>query len=535
AAAGSVTSSRTDPARRGDLLDRRGRVVATSSIGYRLFVDPQEVEDLATIAVDLAHLLGTGPVEIDRRIQERRDRRYVVVAPLLADWQVEAVRRASLRGVGLEPRLVRHYPNDELGAGVIGKVGHEHTGQGGFEHLFDDALEGADGRLTYLRDARRQALWIDAVGYEPAKDGGDVWLSMDLVIQEIAERRLGEALGEYRAAGGRLTVVDCRTGELLAMCDLLNPSPRFEPIEDAGRDVHPALGRNRCATDPYEPGSTFKPFVWSVAVELGRATPEEVIDCPENAPWRTPYGRRIRDSHYAGPVPYEEVLVRSLNTGMAMVAERMSHAEMQGVLDRFGFGRRTSSGLPGESAGIVTTPADWSSYTQSSLSFGHEIAVTTLQMARAFCAFARDGTVPLLRTTAVQSETDEQPFIQRAIEADTARRTREALRRVITDGTGRRARSSRYTLFGKSGTPQLARREGGGYHEDRYVPTFIAGAPFEDPQIVVLCVIDDPDRSVGHWGGTVAGPVVRDVIDEVLSYLGVEPDETGDVTTADQG
>jgi cell division protein FtsI (penicillin-binding protein 3) len=528
-AVGTAMSTRIDLARRGDLLDRRGRVIATSTIGHRLFLDPQEVDDPRTIAVELAQLIDVDPIETDRRIQQRIESRYVVVEHLLEDWQAEAVRQAELPGVGLEPRLVRHYPHDAVGAAVVGLVGFEHAGLAGFEHFFEQKLEPTHGSVSYLRDARRRALWIDPQGFEPAQSGVEVQLSIDLVVQQIAERRLAECVKKHRAAGGRVVVLDCKTGEVLAMADVLSEVRRKGiKIDDPGRKLDIRLARNRCVTDPYEPGSTFKPFVWAQAIELGLATIDEVLPCPTSAqpPYRTHYGRRIRDSHYYGPLTFQRVLVKSVNSGMVMVAHRMTHRQMQQLIWRLGFGRFTDSGLLGESRGIITAPGDWSEYTQSSLSFGHEIAVTPLQMARAFSALARDGTIPALRTTAVTGQRPDYPLVQQVYSHETVQVTRAALRGVMTEGTGRRASSQSYRMFGKSGTPQMPRADGKGYHEDRYVPSFIAAAPLDDPHVVVLCVIEDPDKKVAHYGGDVAGPVVQDVIDGTLGYLGVPSDLT---------
>ncbi|UCD76067.1 MAG: penicillin-binding protein 2, partial [Phycisphaerales bacterium] len=430
-------------------------------------------------------------------------------------------------GVGLTPKLLRHYPQGALAAALVGLVGFEHTGLAGMEHQYDAQLEPEHGRLRYLRDARRKTLWIEPSDYTPGHNGSNVRLSIDLVIQDIAERRLREAVTAQNAGGGRIMVIDPRSGEVLALSDILYTRPGWdEQTDDPFREQDPALGRNRCATDPYEPGSTFKPFVWSVATELGKATLDEVLPTPAHTGHRTSTGRLIREAYFYGPSSWRKVLIKSINAGMAIVAERMTEAQMQDVITRFGFGHRTHCGLPGETMGIVTSPKDWTTYTQCSVAMGHEIAVTPVQMVRAFSAFARDGTLPTLRITALSR--DEAPYqvVQRAISPATARTTREVLREVMIEGTGRKAQSELYELFGKSGTAQLPKKNGGGYHEDRYVSSFIAGAPLRDPQIVVLCVIDDPDKSKGyHGGGTIAGPVVRDVIDAALTYLGVPPEK----------
>lgn len=541
-AVGSSLSSRVELTRRGDLLDRCGRVIATSTVGFRLFVDPGLVEDVETLAFNLANLIDVEPADVERKIASRANSRYVVIDQHLEAWQVEALRRGNLRGVGIEPRLVRHYPHVDLAAGVVGKVGFEHTGQGGFELIFNRDMTASLGKLTFLRDVRRQALWIDPDDYEPGRDGESVRLSIDLVIQEFAEKRLRRAMEEFNAAGGRIIVADPLSGDVLAMADFLNPARADDPelTNDPLRKIHPALGRNRCVTDPYEPGSTFKPFVWAVATEMKKSQLDEILPTPyaEEGGWRTPYGRWIRDTHFYGPVSWRTVLVKSMNTGMAMIAERMSHRDMQSAIRRFGFGRKTSCGLPGESAGIMTSPRKWKTYTQSSVSMGHEIAVTPVQMVRAFSAFCRDGSLMNLRLTiddsrlssaaksAIADQSSNRSSSMPVISSEIVAITRDAMRSVMEEGTGRAAQSSKYTLFGKSGTAQLPRRDRKGYHQDRYVSSFIAAAPYHHPQIIVLCVLDDPDRRRGHFGGAIAGPVVRDVIDESLNYLGVPADKT---------
>lgn len=527
AAAGSPFSTRVEPARRGDLLDRRGRIIATTTLGHRAFIDPAMVDDVATIGVDLQELVGLDAVEIDRRMGPRLHSRFVPVSDILEPWQVERIRRSGLDGVGLEPRLVRHYPQESTAAQLIGAVGFEHTGLGGAEHLLDVDLTGSTGRMDYLRDVRRRPLWIDPDTFKPHDDGEDRRLTIDMVIQRHVEQRLEAEIKARNAAGGRVVVVDPVTGELLALADIVNHerTPREGDPEPEEAASNPRLARNRCGTDPYEPGSTFKPFIWAFATEHGVVTPDEVLPTPDALPHRTESGRRIRDVHYYGASSWEKVLIKSMNSGMAIVAERLEPAAMQSCIRQFGFGTRTHCGLPGETVGLVTSDSKWTSYTQVSVAMGHEIGVTPLQMVRAFSVFASDGNLPALQLLANDDSALAPSIRHRIIEPSTAWLTRQTMRKVMTDGTGRKCQSDWYQLFGKSGTAQLPKAAGGGYHEDRYVSSFIAGAPLETPRLVVLCVIEDPDRRIGpYYGGLVAGPVVRDVIDHALAYLGTPPD-----------
>jgi cell division protein FtsI (penicillin-binding protein 3) len=254
---------------------------------------------------------------------------------------------------------------------------------------------------------------------------------------------------------------------------------------------------------------------------------------PVGSPVVTPFGRVI---HNAAGDPYrsyswKDVLVQSVNTGMVTVGLRMSHAQMQEMVRDFGFGTKVAIGIPGESAGIITPPSRWSGYTQSSVAFGHEIAVTPIQMVRAFSAFARaDGTMVAPRLVLPRGTTasdDWLPGSKRVIDTKVLLEAKDAMSSVVeqNNGTGRKAQSDKYRMYGKTGTAELSIPGVKGYDRSRYTASFIAAAPLENSRLVVLCVIDDPDKKKGHFGGTLAAPVVRDVVTETLEYLGVPYDQ----------
>jgi len=518
----SVNSTSRQLAIRGRLLDRQGRILAASRIGFKLFVDPSILSDIESLSFKLSEITEVPPAEIEQKLRSKPNSRYVVLQQLLTEEQVDAVIELDIRGVGLEERLVREYPHGDVGGALIGLVGTEHTGLAGFENKYNTKLTGESGKFIRARDTKRKTVWISPADFKLKCDGDDVQLSIDVVIQDIASTRLLEEVTRCNAGGGRIVVADPATGEILAMADMLNPREGWsQQPKDPNRTLDVRLGRNRCVTDPYEPGSTFKPFIWSVATQLKKATIDEVLPTPSNGPYRTSFGRPIRDAYYYGPSTWKKVLIKSMNSGMAIVSQRMTHTELQEAVHRFGFGQPTHIGLGGETRGIVTSPSNWSDYTQTSVSMGHEISVTPLQMVQGFCAFARDGTVPQLQLKLATNE--DVMFVREALTPDIAALTRQIMGKVMTEGTGRKAQSERYSLFGKSGTAQLPRVDGKGYFEDRYIASFIAGAPIDDPKLIVLCVIDDPDKSIAHYGGTVAGPVVRDVMEQSLQYLQVPP------------
>ena len=557
AAAGRRTSTHREFARRGEVLDQRGRPLAMSLVGYKLYCDPAfiyengwekakkaskkdpnalaECDPLRDAAIALAPVLRQSPQAIHEMLKANAERRYVVIAKDVDEAQVDALRQMDLEGVGLETKLVRDYPSGGLAGQLVGKVGTEHVGQAGIEFAFNKELAPVDGHVKALRDAFGRTLWINRDDYVPGDAGQDVRLSIDLAIQESAERHLDKMVKDMNAGGGRVIVMDAGNGDILAMADILQERPGWhEATRDPARKVHPALGRNRNVTDPYEPGSTMKSFVWARATQLGLAKPTDVIQMPVGSPLVTSFGRVI---HNATGDPYKsyvwkDVLVHSVNTGMVTVGLRMTHAQMQDMVHDFGFGTKVSIGIPGESAGLVTPAARWTDYTQSSVAFGHEIAVTPIQMVRAFSAFARqDGTMVNPRMVLPRGSTASESWVpgsKQVVTSEVLVEAKDALKGVLEDGTARRAQSSNYRIFGKTGTAELSIPGERGYDRGRYTASFLAAAPLDNPRLVVICVIDDPDRRKGHFGGDIAAPVVRDVVDDALQYLGVPYDQTDD-------
>lgn len=625
-------SHREVTAMRGDLVDHRGRLLATTRLGYRAFVDPMELPDppdeaivalseAAGVSVDalgerivkfaavnaakvsgipepraqtdaevraellqsvLSRLgLSADDVEQPESLENgpvagsvmgpsepvRGLIRYVRVSDILTDEQVAKVRSARIPGVHLERRAVREYPGGDLVASIIGKVGADETGLMGSEKRLEPLLQGKDGRVGYVRDSYGRPLWIEVGQVRPAERGRDIRLSIDLELQRMAEEELQRGVEDANACGGRLVMIDPGTGEVLAMVDIVREVPglvefawqpadakqwsppggrgRYRTLpEDKGRKIHPALGRNRCVEDAYEPGSTFKPFVWSTITELGLARIDEVFNT-ENGRWNPYPGRHIEDVVKRPTMTWAEVLVNSSNIGMIKGAQRLSFAQLRDAVDRFGFGHRTNLGLPGESGGIVTTMKNWSKYSQTSVAFGHEVAVTPVQMVHGYTAFARSGenagTIIPLHLFADEESRPDGASVKRVLPASTAILTRQTMAHVVENLDTRLAHARdaeggwRYSMFGKSGTAEIPlgkapagfRRPRGssGYYDNQYNSSFIAGAPLEAPRLLVIVVIDDPgpERIArrAHYGSSVAGPVVRRVMERALTYLGV--------------
>lgn len=502
-------------ARRGTITDRRGRPLAVTRYGYKLFVDPGIIDDFSEFAAHLAHALDANPAEIDQQIGMNAERRYVVINKLLSEPQAQAVRELELRGAALDPRPVRHYAAGDLAGQVVGFVGAEHRGMDGIEFACDQRLRGDSGRLRYLRDARRRVLWVDENDYTPPTHGSEVRLSIDLVVQQIAQQELLTTVEKYSPKTAEVVVLHARSGQVLAMVNW----PYYNP-NDRG-NAPPAVRRNRCVTDPYEPGSIFKPFVHSAVTAAAVAHPDDRVDTTTSGAWRTDFGRILHDASAHGTLTWDMVLIKSSNIGMGKMGLKLGARRMHEAVRRFGFGSSTGSGLPGESPGIVNPLRQWNLYSQTSVPMGQEIAVTPLQMARAFTAFANHGKIVQPSIHACDALT---PKYTAALNPDVADHTRQVLRRVITEGTGKKANSKLYRIFGKTGTAQVPSPDRRGYLPRTYTGSFICGAPLANPQIVVIVVVHQPDPDKGYYGGIVAAPVAMRIVERTLPYLGIPPD-----------
>ena len=519
---GTQQGTQTLLARRGTILDRHGRVLATTRVAERLFVDPMLIVDYASFSEKVGYKLGYDPVDIDMAMAKHPKSRYIVLDRRLSDDRLDSLKDMHIPGLATDPVLMRDYPQGTLAGQLLGFVGVDGKGLAGLEQVNDKRLSAEPGKVRYLRDASGRALWVQADGYQKQSDGQNLRLSIDAVIQSFAEQGLAEAVEHYHAESGQLVVMDPRTGELLAVANY----PLFDPATFS--KTGPEVRRNRVVTDVFEPGSIFKPIIWSSLTQLHAADSNEIIDTTTTGVYRTKKGRRLHDAHPHGRITWDQVLIYSSNIGMAIVAQRVEPKDLHDAMVRFGFGQPTGSGLPGEVGGVVHPLNKWTHYSVTSVPMGQEVSVTPLQMMRAFAAIANGGLMLTPRVYPV--EQGEVLQGKRVLEQDVADYTRSVLRRQVTEGGGRKADSKLYDLFGKTGTAQLPNLKQGGYYQDQYVSSFIAGAPADAPRLVVGCFIHKPDKSIGHYGGTVSGPTVMKVMEQSLMYLGVPPKTGSDLS-----
>ena len=513
----AASSEQTLRARRGAILDRLGRPLATTEPATLLFVDPQLIADHNTFSERVGYALGLDPVAIEITLSEApTGSRYVVLDRELDEETAKGAEALALPGLYTQTELVRRYPQGPLAGQLLGFVGRDGFGLEGIERTRQAALDGQPGSVGVLRDARRRPLWAQNDRYQPQTDGQTVRLTIDATIQQIAEEELAATVEQFGAESGQLLVMDPWTGDVLASASV----PVFDPSRFG--ESKPEDRRHRAVTDTYEPGSTFKPLVWAGLTQANAADLHEIIDCTEGGLWVTPYGRRLRDAHGLGELSWEGVLVESSNIGMAKVAERVSQARLREIVTGFGIGQPTGSGLPGEVGGLLHPLKDWTKYSQSSIPMGQEVATTPLQMVRAFSVFANGGR--LVTPRVIEDGATWTPPQRQVISPQVAELTRRVLRRVVTEGTGSKADSELYELWGKTGTAQIPDLVRGGYEENQFVSSFLAGVPTREPRLIIGCFVHRPDRAKGHYGGTVAAPAVRRVAERALVYLGVPTD-----------
>ena len=450
-----------------------------------------------------------------------------------------------VRGLATHPVLIRDYPQGHVAGQLVGFVGHEGKGLDGLERAFDPRLTPDPGQHAFVYDRGRRRLWLANKDYRLQADAAPVRLSIDLNLQAIAEDEVAAAVAEFGAKSGQGVVMDPFTGEILALANV----PLFDPDDFRKLKSDAAVAdaqRNRAATDIFEPGSIFKPLVWAAAVEAGLADPEELIDCTEEGHWKPERGPRLRDSDPHGVLSWADVLKFSSNIGMAKVAERMGKPMLHAVVESYGFGHPTDSGLPGEVGGILRSLNNWSWADLSRVPMGHGVSVTGIQIARAFSALANGGVLinPTIHYRDGVTARDalgpsglvdlHANITARVLSPRVARLTCEVLARAVSekDGTGRHARSDLYRIFGKTGTAQLPKEDGRGYEPGRYVSSFVAAAPLDQPRLVVAVIVHDPDKKKGYYGGTVSGPANKRILERSLQYLGVEPDLAADPAEA---
>jgi cell division protein FtsI/penicillin-binding protein 2 len=463
--------------------------------------------------------------------------------PILRAKETEKARVLyhALEGVGFARSLERVYPLGHLGGSVLG-FANRYEGVEGLERQLDNLLRGVPGSMYVTRDAARHTLLIQNQRYTAPDAGRDVWLTVNSVIQGIAEDELQKAVTEFRGQSGTAIVMDPHTGKILALANY----PFIDPSDFATAPAD--IRRNRAVTDPYEPGSIFKPFVLAWALDKKIVKPTDVFDCRAGY-YTDPTGRVVRDVEANGVATVTEILVRSSNIGMTQIGWKMGIPTLYEGITKFGFGQRTGVELPGDQKGLVAPLNKWTKGTLTSASFGYAVAATPLQLVRAFCTFANGG---YLVTPRILDSVEEYPGKtvrwsevagsapeQQIISAHTCDEMRDIMEGVYgPHGTAKTAASKIYRLYGKTGTAHIAGKARGdnaaGYGAHEYNASFLTGGPMTAPKVVCIVTIHKPDPSMGHFGGTVAAPAATAIVERTLLYEQVPGDKPAAPAAADR-
>lgn len=496
------------PATRGRILDRNGEAVAISTPVKSIWAIPEDVQASPAQVKSLATLLNVDPAELEKKFSDKT-RDFVYLKRQIPPEQAERIAELGLPGIYSQREYRRYYPGGDGMAHVIGFTGVGDEGQEGIELAFQSSLAGKAGSRRVIKD-RRGSIVEDLESIRAAQDGKDLTLSVDGKIQNIAFGALKSAVEFHKAKAGAIVVLDVRSGEVLALANM----PSYNP-NNRGKLTGAQL-RNRVMTDIFEPGSTLKPFTVALAVDEGRVRPDTMI---QTAPGKlTIANHTISDAHASGLLSVAQVIQKSSNVGAAKIALGLPKEDMWDLFKRVGFGAQPALGFPGEAQGKVRDWKTWRPIEQATMSYGHGISVSLIQLARAYSIFARDGELAPL--TLVRS--DMPVAGRRVISAETARAVREMLEMAVQPGgTAPRARVMGYRVAGKTGTAH--KLENGGYAAHKYISSFVGFAPVSDPRLVIAVMIDEPSNGQ-YYGGAVSAPVFSQVMQGALRSLGVPPD-----------
>jgi cell division protein FtsI/penicillin-binding protein 2 len=503
--------------KRGDILDRRGRVLATSGDADSVFAVPSAIEDPAATAAALCKALGDCEGRERQSLVERLAKRnhFAWVRRQISPEDARKVADLDLEGIDLLKETKRYYPNKELAAHLLGYVGVDNTGLNGIEFAYDAQIRGKDGEVLVNTDARRHV--FNRVERPPTA-GSTIELTIDQYLQHVAERELRAGVRENRAAGGTAIVMNPKTGEILAMAN----EPTFNP--NSYTESHETERRNRAVQDVYEPGSTFKLVTASAAIEERVMPLTAMIDTSPG--YIRVDSATIRDTSNHGVLSFSEVIADSSNVGAIKIGLKVGTPRLSSYLHRFGFGRPVSRDFPGESPGIVWDAAKWTEGALAHVAIGYQVAVTPLQMVSAVAAVANRGEYIEPRVVRAVYRGSrrfvvEPKILRRSISIDTAASLTTIMEGVVEEGTGKAARIKGYTIAGKTGT--AAKLVNGRYSNSDYNVSFVGFLPSRDPQLAMIVMIDSPHGPHPKYGGTVSAPIFRRIAESAIPYLGLSP------------
>ena len=496
-------------AHRGTITDRNGEPLAISTPVDSIWANPKELAAAVSRVPKLAAALGLDSDLLIRRITRSMDKEFLYLKRHLSPERAQEVLALKLPGVNVQREYRRYYPAGEVAGHLVGFTDIDDDGQEGLELAFNHWLAGESGAKRVLKDRLGRSV-ENVESIRPPHHGKDLRSSIDLRIQYLAYRTLKAAIRSYEAASGSLVVLDVKTGEVLAIVN----QPTYNPNDRSQFSAE--RYRNRAITDIFEPGSSIKPLVVAAALESGQYRPSSIIDTSPG--YVTVGAKTIEDRRNLGRISLTTILARSSNVGITKLAMSLPADQLWSTMTKFGLGALTTSGFPGESAGLLTHYDHWQEISQATLGYGYGVSVTPLQLAQAYAVLGDRG-----RMHPVSLIANDQPGDgKQVIAPDTAAAVKRMLEEVVRPGgTGTKAAVPGYRIAGKTGT---AWKSGiGGYSEDKYFSIFAGLAPASAPRLAAVIVIDEPGGEL-YYGSDVAAPVFSEVMSESLRLLAVAPD-----------
>ncbi len=498
--------------RRGAIYDINLKAQAFNLSMDSLYAVPNVIKNKEAMIDQIQPILGVERSYLWDRLNRKKS--FIWLVRKLPPDKAQMIKKLNLKGLGFVKETKRIYPNSYLSSHIIGFSGMDNIGLEGVERGYDNYLKGTPGWAVFLRDARLKKLDIWEKMVLPV-DGLDLVLTIDEVIQYIAERELDKAFKKYNAKGASIIVMDPHTGRILAMAN--RPTYDLNNHSGVSKDVF----RNRSICDLFEPGSVFKIVTAAAALEEKRVTEEDVFFC-ENGSYKVG-GRILHDHRPHGRLTFRQVIEESSNIGTVKIAQLLGEDKLYQYVREFGFGSKLGIDLSGEISGVVQPVRQWSKTSISSIPMGHEVGVTALQLASAISVIANGG--QLMRPFIIDSVRDSQGkiikqnkpvLIRKVISVDTALRIKKILTGVIEEGTGRLGKVAGFSAAGKTGTAQKI-EPNGRYSHNKFIASFVGFAPAEDPLLTIVVCVDEPHPY--YYGGVVAAPVFQKVAGDAIRYL----------------
>lgn len=497
---------------RGKILDRNGSELALDVRLDSLYAVAREIKEKESTADKLHKILGSSRDELLKRI--RRDKLFVWLARKLPVAKSEAVKSLKIDGLEFVKESMRVYPKGKTACQIVGFTDIDNNGLEGVELQYNSFLKGVPGWRLSQKDAKQRELISKQLEMVPPVDGYSIHLSIDEVIQSIAERELAATCKKHNALGGSVIVMDPKTGDILAMANY----PDYD-LNHSNRST-PESRRNRAITDLHEPGSVFKAFTLAAIVEDKTFNLNEKFDC-ERGSWSVA-GRVLHDHRGSGILTYRQVIEKSSNIGTVKGAMRLGGDKLYKMIKAFGFGQRTGIPLAGEISGIVPHPKSWSRSSIINIPIGHGVATTPIQLASALSAIANNGVLMKPRIITRIDDQDGRPIqsnepevVRRVISKESAIEVRTVLEGVVSNGTGKKAAVPGFKAAGKTGTAQKILPDGT-YSHDHFIASFIGFVPYDEPKLVITVNVDEPHPV--YFGGEVSAPCFSRIASQILSY-----------------